>query len=112
MEHETCLTGITKAELKDLIKEAMKEILREDRQSHSQDREPMDIHQAAAHVKSKVSTIYEKTSKKKIPHFKKGNRIFFYREQLDAWIREGKVKTIDDVRAQAITYTAKRQRQE
>jgi excisionase family DNA binding protein len=67
----------------------------------------MEIKEAAAFLKKKIATIYEKTSKKLIPHFKKGNKIYFYRSELEQWLREGKVKTLPEIEGQAATWLLK-----
>lgn len=43
------------------------------------------------------ATIYAKTAKNEIPHFKKGNRLYFSRRQLEQWIIDGKVKTQSEI---------------
>lgn len=111
MEHTLSLTGISKAELKDLIKEALSDILKEGKDYLSHTADILDVNQAATFLKSKVTTLYEKTSTKTIPHFKRGNRLYFKREELEAWIQKGKVKTIDEVQAEAVTYSMQRKRQ-
>ena len=110
MEHIISLNGISKAELKDLIKEALTDILREGNDCLSHAADILDVKQAAAFLKSKITTLYEKTSTKTIPHFKKGNKLYFRRQELEEWIQKGKVKTMDDVQAEAITYTTRKQR--
>lgn len=110
MEQGIYLTGISKAELKDLIKEVLTGILKQGNDCLSNTADILDIKQAAAFLKSKITTLYEKTSAKTIPHFKKGNKLYFKRQELEAWIQKGKVKTVDDVQAEAITYTTRKQR--
>ncbi len=39
-------------------------------------------------------TIYTKTSKGEIPHFKKGKKLYFRHSELMAWIEEGRRKTV------------------
>ena len=109
-QRDEFVAGINKVELKSLIKEALLEIMTEHKTTVSGDNDLLDVPQAAAYIKSKVSTLYEKTSAKMIPHFKKGNRILFKRQELDAWIQKGKVKTTDELRAEAITYSTKKKR--
>jgi len=108
MEQGIYLTGISKAELKDLIREALLEILKESKDCMKAVPEILSIKQAAAFLNSKVTTLYEKTSAKIIPHFKKGNRLYFNRQELEAWIQKGKVKTVEDIQAEAITYSTRK----
>ena len=107
MEQGIYLSGINKAELKDLLKEALLDILKETKDCVNAVPEILSIKQAAIFLNSKVTTLYEKTSAKTIPHFKKGNRLYFKREELEAWIQKGKVKTVEDIQAEAITYSTR-----
>jgi hypothetical protein len=69
------LTSLSEAEFKAFLKESLQEILRESKNStHPTVPDILNIRQAAAYLKLKVSTLYEKTSGRLIPHFKKGNR--------------------------------------
>lgn len=47
------------------------------------------------------ATIYTLVAARKIPHSKKGQRLYFSRKELIAWIESGKRKTIDEYRNQA-----------
>lgn len=42
------------------------------------------------------STIYNLVFARKMPHYKKGKRLYFKRKELEEWIDKGKRKTIDD----------------
>ena len=58
--------------------------------------EPLiDIDQAASIVKLKRSTIYALTSKRRIPHYSRGGRLYFDAAELHAWLREGRREVID-----------------
>lgn len=67
--------------------------------------EPMNIDEAAKFLKLKKATLYEKTSEQTIPHHKKGNKLYFYKSELEAWIKQGKVKTNGEIEGDAATYT-------
>jgi excisionase family DNA binding protein len=43
------------------------------------------------------STIYNLICARKMPHYKKGKRLYFKRKELEEWIDKGKRKTVDDV---------------
>lgn len=49
-------------------------------------------------------TVYKKVSNREIPHFKKGKRLFFDLDQIDQWLREGKVTTMKDIEEEADEY--------
>ena len=49
--------------------------------------------------------LYKMTASRKIPHYKPGGRyIYFERAELDKWIREGAVKTEEQINDEAIKY--------
>lgn len=102
----TFLTSLNEQEFKDLIKFAVREVLHEEFQQFQTPapNTPLGIKEVASLLGQEISTIYEKTSKKLIPHFKKGNRLYFDRAELWEWIRKGKVKTQVDIGGEAATY--------
>ena len=46
-------------------------------------------------------TIYNMTSAKQIPHFKKGRRNYFDKHEIDAWLREDRRKTNKQLHVEA-----------
>lgn len=103
------LTNISEQEFKEFLKDALREILPEQLgASKKQLPEILDVQQAAEFLKLKINTLYEKTSRKLIPHFKKGNKLYFHLSELQAWITQGKVKTHDEIESEAITFTMKK----
>jgi excisionase family DNA binding protein len=103
------LTNLNEEEFKIFLKQAISEIM-DERTAHSKPDTPdiLDVEQAAIFLRYKVNTIYEKTSEKTIPHFKKGGKLFFHRSELEAWVMEGKVKTTDELQSEAATYTMRK----
>ena len=100
------LTNISSEEFKEFLKDALKEILPEQLGAVKQQLpEILDIKQAGEYLKLKIATLYEKTSRKQIPHFKKGNKLYFYLSELQNWIKQGKVKTRDEIESEAVTFT-------
>lgn len=98
------LTSLDEQEFKAFLKEALKEVLSEVLTTVKEETaDVLDIEQAAKYLHLQITTIYEKTSKKLIPHFKKGNRLYFKRAELDQWLSEGKVKTREELRGEVQT---------
>lgn len=58
----------------------------------------LTVDQTSKLVKLSVSTIYSKVSRKEIPAFKIGKRLYFSKDEIIAWIRSGKIKTIAEIR--------------
>ena len=59
--------------------------------------EIMTITQVSELLHLSVQTIYGKTSARIIPHFKKGKRLYFKREEIFEWIAQDKRKTKDEL---------------
>lgn len=103
------LTNLSEEEFKHFLQEAISLALNgQNKQIQESLPDILDIKQAASYLKLKVNTLYEKTSLKLIPHFKKGGKLLFVREELLKWVREGKVNTLSELQAQAANYDIKK----
>ena len=49
----------------------------------------LDIREASAFVRKKVSSLYAYTSERRIPFYKRGNTLYFFKDQLIKWIESG-----------------------
>ncbi|MCX6183000.1 MAG: helix-turn-helix domain-containing protein [Bacteroidetes bacterium] len=100
------LTNLNEEEFKTFLKSAISEIMGGTLHfSKPSLPDIFDIKQAADFLKLKINTLYEKTSKKIIPHFKKGNKLYFNRAELQSWLQEGRVKTTDEIQGEAVSYS-------
>lgn len=52
--------------------------------------ELMTVEDAKNYLKISSSTLYQRTARKEIPFMKKGNRLYFKKEDLRQWIEEGR----------------------
>ncbi len=68
----------------------------------------MNVKEASAFLNLAVTTLYEKTSERTIPHYKNGKKITFRRSELIEWVQSKKVKTADDFEQEAVNYSIKR----
>jgi excisionase family DNA binding protein len=99
------LTSLNEEEFKVFLKNALTEILGNGlTQTKSYVPDILDVKQAADFLRLQVTTLYEKTSLKIIPHFKKGNKLYFKRDELQTWVLDGKVKTNGELQSEAATY--------
>jgi excisionase family DNA binding protein len=99
------LTSLNEEEFKIFLKQAISEIIGDGlMQSKNYVPEILDVKQAADFLRLKITTLYEKTSEKTIPHFKKGKKLYFKRDELESWVQEGKVKTNDELQTEAANY--------
>ncbi len=100
------LTNLNEEEFKTFLKSAITEVIGGTIHfSKPSLPDIFDVRQAADFLRLKLTTLYEKTSRKIIPHFKKGNKLYFNRSELQAWVQEGKVQTADELQSQAVSYT-------
>ena len=59
--------------------------------------EIMSIKQASEFLHISIQTIYGKTCPRKIPHFKRGKKLYFKRDELLEWLTQDKRKTTDEI---------------
>ncbi len=58
----------------------------------------LTLNEAALYLGVKQSQLYKLTSQKTIPHFKpSGKMIYFEREDLNEWVRQGRVMTTSEI---------------
>jgi excisionase family DNA binding protein len=99
------LSSFSEQEFKEFLKSAIKEVLHDELQKLKPALpDTLGLKEAAELLKFKITTLYEKTSRKLIPHFKKGNKLYFKRAELEEWIQKGKVKTQSEIEDKAVTY--------
>jgi len=56
------------------------------------------ITQAAKFLNLAVPTLYSKVSRKEIPVNKQGKRLYFYKSELEDWIKQGRKQTYSELR--------------
>lgn len=61
----------------------------------------LNLSEAAAFVGLKPSWLYQLTSTRKVPHFKRGRKLFFSKSELSQWLLENRVKTISELDREA-----------
>jgi excisionase family DNA binding protein len=88
--------------------DSIQDLLLESRQPVPQAIELMTISQAADFLNLSVQTLYGKVCHREIPVSKKGKRLYFYRSELEEWIKSGKKKTMSELREQLPSLVAGR----
>lgn len=74
-------------------------------------KQTLSIDEAAIYAGLSVSYLYKLTSTQQIPHFKpRGKMIYFDRSELDGWLRQNRVKTTDEIDADAADHVVGIQR--
>lgn len=66
----------------------------------------LDLSEAAVFTGYSESHIYNLTSRKAIPHYKKNRKLFFKKSELEDWLLERQVKTDKEIESKATTYVS------
>lgn len=74
-------------------------------------KEVLDIEEAALLTGYKKGFIYRLTSERRIPHYKKNNKLLFKKSELEAWLCELKVLSGSEINSRAETYVATHKKQ-
>lgn len=53
-----------------------------------------------------AQSLYAFTSKRLIPHFKRGNYLFFSKQEIEKWLQSNRVPTVEETSSIGTTYTA------
>lgn len=53
-----------------------------------------------------VQSLYSFTSKRIIPHYKRGNYLFFSKQEIEKWLQSNPIPTVDETSSLGTTYTA------
>ena len=72
-----------------------------ERQSPAKEEEMFTVAQAAAFLNLSVGTVYLKVSSYEIPVNKRGNRLYFYKSELEEWVKGGRKRTVSELQREA-----------
>jgi excisionase family DNA binding protein len=61
------------------------------------DNKPLNIDEASMYLDIAKQTIYSLTSKREIPHFKTGKKLYFVKSELDLWLQSHRKKTVREI---------------
>jgi excisionase family DNA binding protein len=108
----TFIPSMNKEEPKEFLAGIVKEALADgvgnlprNRLANQPDNEQMvTVNEAATITGLAVNTIYDKTHRREIPHYKKGKHLYFRPSELLAWIANGRVMTQGEIDAKAISH--------
>lgn len=70
-------------------------------------RKILSLTEFCEHTGLSKQTAYKLTSAQKVPHSKRGKRIYFDREKVDEWLLENRVATHSEIQQQASEYLLK-----
>ena len=66
----------------------------------------LDLEDAALYTGFSTGHLYRLTSSRAIPHYKQSRKLYFSKDELDAWMRERRVATSREIDSLAATYVA------
>lgn len=99
----------TADQFREILKETMVQALKDQRQPDAAPvRKTMTVDEVAAFIGLSKSTIYIKTMRGLIPHYKRDKRVFFDRNEIEAWLLENKQITSSEAEKQADKYLAQK----
>lgn len=67
-----------------------------------------NLEQLTAYAGLSRQTVYKLTSRRELPHSKRGKRLFFEKAAIDQWLLENRVKTNREINQQASEYLSKK----
>ena len=70
----------------------------------STSRETLDVKEAAVYTGYSPEYIYKLTSGRHIPFYKRGNKVFFSRVELDNWMKSNRTASDDELAIAARSY--------
>ena len=72
-----------------LLTDKVEKVLGMTPQQHGECRTLLTLNEVAALLGKSASTIYAMTSDKRIPYDKRGNKLYFFQNEIIAWIEQG-----------------------
>jgi len=70
----------------------------------------LTIQEAASFLNLSKNTLYNKANKNELPYMKKGKRLYFSRAELMAYIKSGKISSIQEIQEQSNHFLSKKSR--
>lgn len=104
---EITVTNLTLDDIKHAIRNELKNFFADVEEKKSDD-EIAGIELAIEITGLAKATIYSLVSERKLPHSKKGKKLYFSRRELLEWLANGKRKTQDEIAKEAVNFEVKR----
>lgn len=91
--------------MNDLILSKLKNIELMLQQQTVLQKDVFNLNEACTYLDMSASHLYKLTSQKQIPHFcPQGKKLYFRREELDAWLLRNRQETTDEIETKAANY--------
>lgn len=73
-------------------------------ESGEHNQKPLNFIETTDYLSCSKSYLYKLTSTNKIPHSKRGKKLYFDKKVLDQWLLKNKVKTVSEIQEEADAY--------
>ena len=93
--------------LDQLVVKLADRIAKSSQNQKSESEELLDVSQTSQLIKLTKPTLYGLVHRNKIPFYKKGKKLYFYRSEILNWINSGKSTTKEDLEERANEYILK-----
>lgn len=101
MDKTTVLISLTKDELQNLIIDCVNSCLKYHKPTTQTTSQPYDelltVKQTAKFLNLAVPTIYGMVNRNELPFMKKSKRLYFSKQELMEYIKEGRQKTVGEI---------------
>lgn len=77
---------------------------------HKETDQLLSVQEAAAFLNLSVPTIYGYVQRQEVPVSKRGKRLYFSRNELTDWVKEGRRKTLSEIEEEADNYLKARRK--
>ena len=104
-------TQLSIPEIRQLFRQELETYFVTQKQGNTNQPEPeqlLTVQQAAELLNLSVPTLYGYTQRAEIPVCKRGKRLYFSKQSLFEWIKDGRKKTLAETASEAETYLKKK----
>jgi len=104
-------TQLSIPEIRQLFRQELETYFANQKQGNTTQPEPeqlLTVQQAAELLNLSVPTLYGYTQRAEIPVCKRGKRLYFSKQSLFEWIKDGRKKTLAETASEAETYLKKK----
>lgn len=104
-------TQLSIPEIRQLFRQELETYFANQKQGNTTQPEPeqlLTVQQAAELLNLSVPTLYGYTQRAEIPVCKRGKRLYFSKQSLFEWIKDGRKKTLAETAAEAENYLKKK----
>lgn len=101
-------------QLKTIVQNAIRSVITEQlptvTASPSELKDLLTLNEVSSFLNLAKPTIYGLVCQSKIPCMKKGKKLYFSRQELTEWLKQGKKKTINEMQEEADNFLTKKKR--